>query len=428
MKRREFIKQTGIGIGVLALWGPQVFSAHAGEILPKKGRRVVVAGGGFGGATAAKYLKLIDPKLDVVLVEQRERFISCPVSNMVIGGFKEMKDITMDYKVLARKYGIKIVNAQMTGLDATAHTIETSAGKIAYDRLIVSPGIDFMYENIPGMDPQAQALFPHAMKAGDQTVQLRRELVALVPGQNVIITIPEAPYRCPPGPYERACMIAHYLKQNKKGSRLIILDANEDVVSKGKLFKAAWKDYYEGIIDYRPDSTIKKVDVATRSIVTVAAEVQGGVINIIPDQKAGLLAFQSGLVPPKRRWVPVSALSFESPIHKDVHVIGDATDGEVIGSMPKSGFVASTMGKAVAASVVAMMSGREPLPPSLANTCYSMVNEREAIYVTGVFEFDARTKKMAGVKAAGGVSPERSERLGIQAEDWARSIWSDTLG
>jgi sulfide dehydrogenase [flavocytochrome c] flavoprotein subunit len=428
MKRREFLKQTSIGVGALALWGPQAFYAHAGEIMPKKGRRVVVAGGGFGGATAAKYLKLIDPKLEVILVEQRERFLSCPVSNLVIGGLREMKDITHEYKSLSQKYGVKIVTAQILAVDAVTHTIETSVGRLAYDRLIMSPGIDFMYDTIPGMDPTAQSAFPHAVKAGEQTVQLRRELEMLVPGQHMVITIPEAPYRCPPGPYERICMVANFLKRNKPGSRVIVLDANEDIVSKGKLFKAAWKDYYDGVIDYRPDNAIKKVDLATRTVFTGTGEVQGAILNIIPDQKAGMLAFNAGLVPAKRRWVPVSPLSFESTVYKDIHVIGDATDGEVIGSMPKSGFVASSMGKAAAASVVAMLLGREPYAPSIANTCYSMVNEREAIYVTGVFEYDAKSKKLAGIKAAGGVSPERSVRLGIQAEDWARAIWTDTLG
>lgn len=428
MKRRDFLKQTGISIGALALLGPQAFAAHAGEIMPKKGKRVVVIGGGFGGATAAKYLRMIDPGLEVVLVEQRDRFVSCPVSNLVLAGLKEMKDITLDYRNLSKKHGVKVVIAEVAAIDAAAHAIDTSAGRITYDRLIVSPGVDFIYETIPGMDGAARSLFPHAMKAGEQTVQLRRELEALTPGQNVIISIPEAPYRCPPGPYERACMIAHYLKRNKQGSKVIILDANEDVVSKGKLFKAAWKDYYAGIIDYRPDSAVKKVDASKRMVTTQAGDIGAAIINVIPDQKAGALAFQSGLVPPKRRWVPVSALTFESTVYKDVHVIGDATDGEVIGSMPKSGFVASAMGKSVAASVAAMLAGKEPFAPSLANTCYSMVNEREAIYVTGVFEYDAKSRKMAGVKAAGGVSPERSERLGIQAEDWARSIWADTLG
>lgn len=428
MNRRDFIKHTAVGVGAFALLGPGVFYAQAGEIIPKKGKRIVVAGGGFGGATAAKYLKLMDPKLDVVLIEERSEFISCPVSNLVIGGLKEMKDITLSYSTLAKKYGIKVLNAKVHAIDPVAHKIETSKGVISFDRMILSPGVDYMYENIKGMDERAQKLFPHAYKAGEQTVQLRRELIGLKPGENVIISVPEAPFRCPPGPYERTCMIANYLKKNKPGSKVIVLDANPDVVSKAKLFKAAWKDYYNDIVEYHPDTDVKEVKTDTRSIITSSGEYKGAVINIIPDQKAGKMAFMGGLMPQGRRWVPVSALSFESTVQKGVHIIGDATDGDVIGSMPKSGFVASAMGKAAAASTLSMLLGKEPLAPFLANTCYSMVNEKEAIYVTGVFEYDPLTKKIAGKKAAGGVSPERSERLGHQAEDWAKGIWSDTLG
>jgi sulfide dehydrogenase [flavocytochrome c] flavoprotein subunit len=428
MNRRDFIKYTVAGVGAVALFGPRALYAQTGEILPRKGKRVVVAGGGFGGATTAKYLKMMDPKLDVVLIEERTEFISCPVSNLVIGGLKEMKEITISYTTLAKKYGVKILNAKVLDIDPVSHRVETTKGTVSYDRMILSPGIDYMYENITGMDERAQKLFPHAYKAGEQTVQFRQQLVDMKPGEHVILTVPEAPFRCPPGPYERTCMIANYLKKYKPGSKIIVIDANQDVVSKGKLFKAAWKDYYEGIVEYHPDTEIKEVKVDARTVITPAGEYKGAVLNIIPDQKAGKMAFMGALIPQGRRWAPVSALSFESTVHKDIHIIGDATDGDVIGSMPKSGFVASTMGKAVAASAISMLSGKEPLPPHLANTCYSMVNEREGIYVTGVFEYDPLTKKMVGKKAAGGVSPERSARLGLQAEDWAKGIWSDILG
>ena len=428
MNRRDFIKQTAVGVGAVAFFGPGVLYVQAGEILPKKGKRIVVAGGGFGGASAAKYLKMMDPTLDVVLIEERTEFISCPVSNLVIGGLKEMKDITLSYSTLAKKYGVKILTAKVLAIDPVSHKVETSKGIVAFDRMILSPGIDFMYENIKGMDERAQKLFPHAYKAGEQTIQLRRQLVEMKAGEHVIMTVPEAPFRCPPGPYERTCMIANYLKQNKPGSKIIVLDANPDVVSKAKLFKSAWKDYYDGIVEYHPDIEVKEVKVDTQTIVASSGEFKGSVLNIIPDQKAGKMAFMGSLVPQGRRWVPVAALSFESTVHKDIHVIGDATDGDVIGSMPKSGFVSSAMGKAAAASTLSMLLGKEPLSPYLANSCYSMVNAKEGIYVTGVFEYDPQTKKMVGKKAAGGVSPERSERLGLQAEDWAKGIWSDVLG
>lgn len=428
MNRRDFIKHAAVGVGSAALFGPGVFYVNAGEILPKRGKRVVVVGGGFGGSTTAKYLKMMDRKLDVILIEEKTEFISCPMSNLVIGGLKEMKDITFSYSTLAKKYGIKILNAKVLAIDPVSHKVETSKGSVAFDRMILSPGVDFMYENIKGMNEHGQKLFPHAYKAGEQTVQLRRELVAMKAGEHVILTVPEAPFRCPPGPYERTCMIANYLKQNKPGSKVIVLDANPDVVSKAKLFKAAWKDYYGGIVEYHPDTEIMVVTAETRTVTASSGEYKGAVLNIIPEQKAGKMAFMGALTPPGRRWAPVAALSFESTVHQDVHIIGDATDGDVIGSMPKSGFVASAMGKAAAASVISMLSGKEPLPPYLANTCYSMVDEREAIYVTGVFEYDPATKKIVGKKAAGGVSPERSVRLGLQAEDWAKGIWSDVLG
>lgn len=428
MNRRDFIKYSAVGVGAAALFGPGVLYVQAGEILPKKARRIVVAGGGFGGATAAKYLKLMDPKLDVVLIEERSEFISCPVSNLVIGGLKEMKEITLSYSTLAKKYGVKVLQAKVLSIDPISHKVETSKGYVSYDRMILSPGIDYLYENVKGMDERAQKLFPHAYKAGEQTMQLRHELVGMKAGEHVVLTVPEAPFRCPPGPYERTCMIANYLKKNKPGSKIIVLDANPDIVSKAKLFKSAWKDCYDGIVEYHPDTDIKEVKADTRTIIASSGEYTGAVINIIPDQKAGKMAFMGGLMPQGRRWVAVSALSFESTVHKDIHVIGDATDGDVIGSMPKSGFVASSMGKAAAASTLSMLSGKEPLLPYIANTCYSMVNEKEGIYVTGVFEYDQLTKKMAGKKAAGGVSPERSERLGHQAEDWAKGIWSDVLG
>jgi sulfide dehydrogenase [flavocytochrome c] flavoprotein subunit len=428
MNRRDFLKNTALGVGAVTLLGPGVLYVQAGEIMPKKGKRVVVAGGGFGGATAAKYLKIMDPKLDVVLIEERESFISCPISNLVIGGLKEMKDITFSYSNLVKKYGIKVLNAKVLAIDPVARKIETSKGNVSFDRMILSPGIDFNYDEIKGMDERARELFPHAVKAGPETVQLRKELVAMKPGEHFIMTIPEAPFRCPPGPYERICMVANYLKKNKPGSKIIVLDANQDVVSKAKLFKAAWKDYYEGIVEYHPETEVKELRAATRTIVGSSGEYTGAVLNIIPEQKAGAMAFMGDLMPKGRRWSPVSALSFESVAHKGIHIIGDATDGDVIGSMPKSGFVASSMGKAAAASVVSMLAGKEPVTPYLANTCYSMVNEREAIYVTGVFEYDQQTRKIAGKKAAGGVSPERSVLLGHQAEDWAKGIWSDTLG
>lgn len=427
ISRRDFMKYTSAGIVGASLFGPTIFSAHAGELLSGKNRRVVVIGGGFGGATAAHYLKQYNPKLEVVLIEQAPKFISCPSSNLVLSGLRTLPELTFGYGALA-KIGIKVIHDTVTAIDPAANRVSTAKGFIRYDRLIVSPGISFNYGSIEGMDAHAQALFPHAWKAGEQTLQLRKELLALKKGGVFLMTIPEAPFRCPPGPYERACQVANYLKKTKNGGKVIVLDANPDVVSKGKLFKAAWKDYYQDIIDYRPDVTVKEVIAGTRSIVTDAGEIKGDILNIIPPQQAGKLAFDTGLVPQGKIWAPTTTLTFESTVHKNIHIIGDATDPGSIGSLPKSGFVANTMGKAVAAAVVALMDGTEPPEPSLGNSCYSQVNDTESIYITGVFAYDREKKKMVGIKAAGNPSPDRSARYTAHYHDWEKSIIRDTLG
>lgn len=428
ISRRNFLFTTAIGIASASCLGPFVISAGAAELFPKKKKRVVVAGGGFGGSTVARYLKIFDPQLDVILIEPREKFISCPSSNLVIGGLRKMSQLTYTYDNLAKKHGIRIVRDSVAAIDPISKYVEVSNGKIAYDRLVVSPGIDFDYHSIEGMDETAQSLFPHAWKAGAQTEQLARELFAMKQGGTYVLTVPETPYRCPPGPYERACMVANYIKRTGKGGKLIILDANADVTSKGKLFKAAWNDYYKDIIEYRPDISIKKIDIGKRILTTDKGDLAGDIINIIPDQKAGKLAFDTGLAAKGRRWAATSPITFESTVHKGIHVIGDAVDPDVIGSMPKSGFIANSMGKAAAAAIISMLAGNEPPYPTLENACYSQVNETESIYVTGVFHYSPQTGKIAGVKAAGGVSPSRLERYTKHYHDWETSIIKDTLG
>lgn len=427
LSRRDFITGTVLGVAGMACLGPFAVSARAAELFPKKKQRVVVVGGGFGGATTARYLKLYDPALEVLLIEPLKQYVTCPSSNLVIAGLLKMPAITHSYNRLAQ-LGIRVVQDSVTAIDPVAGFVEISKGKIFYDRLVVAPGLDFSFDLIPGMDAGARRQFPHAWKAGEQTVQLARELAALKKGGSFLISIPEAPFRCPPGPYERISLVAAFMKRTGNKGKVLVLDANPDIVSKAKLFKAAWADLYKDIIEYTPDVSLKGVDAGTRRLTTDKGELTADIINIIPEQKAGALAFSSGLVAKGRRWAAANPLTFESTLHKGIHVVGDATDREQVGGMPHSGFVASSMGKSTAAAIVALLQGKEPNSPSLENSCYSQVSDTESIYVTGVFQYDAAAKKLVGVKAAGSASSSRETRYTQHYRDWQASITRDTFG
>ena len=420
MKRRDFIKYGAVGLGAASFYGPNVFAAGHNR------RRVVVVGGGYGGATAARYIKLMDSSIEVILIEKNDQFVSCPISNWVLVGLKSIGDISIGYEGLAAR-GIQVVKDEIIGVDAAAGYVQGKKGKIEYDRLIVSPGIDFRYDLIEGFNDEAKKVFPHAYKAGPQTVQLQQKLQAMPSGGTVLMTVPDAAYRCPPGPYERASLIADFLQKNKKGSKLIILDPHQKIASKGKLFKAAWDAYYTDVIDYRTEEIIAAVDAKKGTISTYEEEFKADVINFIPDQKAGKLAFDLGLIPEKKLWAPVKPQTLESTLVPGIHVIGDATDSLTSGPMPKSGFVANSMGKVAAAAVVAALSGEKAPIPTFANTCYSMVNATEAIFVTGVYKYDSATDKNIKIKEASKTSPGRSEYYARCNEDWATSIWSDML-
>ena len=430
ISRRNFIKYTSAAAAGTALIGcGYTYSAPStnGIIMPKSVKRVVVLGGGWGGCTTAKYIKLEDPSVDVVMVEREEKFISCPVSNWVIGGFRTMKDITMGYEHLVKNYGIKLVKAEALELDAEKKQLKTDKGIIEYDVLVVSPGISYKYETIEGMN-SAEAIkrFPAAMKAGAETVNLAEQLEAMKPGGAVVLAVPPKPYRCPPGPYERASLIANYLKKNKPGSKLFVFDANDEIVSKGPLFKAAWKDYYADIIEYVPDNPIKAVDAVTGKITAEQGDITPAVANIIPAMKANRTAFTLGLMAkPDDEWVRAEPYTFESYKYKDVHVIGDATHNGAVGGVPKSGYIANSMGKVAAVQIVRKLKGQEPVEPTYVNTCYSLVNETEGIFVSNVYAYDPKIQRIMSV--SGGVSPKRSALFGRHAQDWATSIWSDML-
>lgn len=390
--------------------------------------RVVVVGGGFGGATAAKYIRLWAPEIEVVLVEREAAFVSCPLSNLVLGGHERIENLTTGYDTLAKKYGVRVVRDEAIAIDPDKREVRLTRGDtLRYDRLILSPGIDFLYDLVPGLQASAaQAQVLHAWKAGPQTVALRRQLEALPDGGVYALHIPKVPYRCPPGPYERAAQVASYFKRHKPRSKVLVLDANPDIVSKKGLFLKAWNELYPGIVEYRPSSELVKVDAASRTIETSFDTVKAGVLNVVPPQQAGRIARQAGLVQPASRWVSVDFRSFESQAVPGIHVLGDATASAP--GMPKSGFMANNHGKVAADAVVALLQGRAVNPePIIANTCYSFVSESDVVHVASVHKWNAEQKTLVAVQGAGGLSPQANVLEGQYARSWAKNIWADAL-
>ena len=389
--------------------------------------RVVVIGGGIGGGTAAKYVRLWAPDMDVTVVEREAGFISCPISNLVLAGNANMNDISRDYSGLANR-GIKVVRDNAVAIDPVAKTVRLAGGStLAYDRLIVSPGVEFLYDTIPGLNnATAQAQVLHAWKAGPQTLALKKQLESMKDGGVFVFHIPLAPYRCPPGPYERICQVADYFKRAKPKSKIIALDSNPDVVSKAGLFKAVWNGQYKGMIDYRPNSEIADVDVKGSTIKLQFGDVKGDVLNVVPPQRAGDIARQAGLINANNRWCTVDWLTCESTAVKGVHVLGDATLSA--NAMPKSASMANQHAKVCAAAVIALIKGQPVNPePMMMNTCYSFVDAKNVIHVASVHAYSAADKTMSVVKGAGGLSDKPSELEGAYAWGWAKNIWADSL-
>ena len=425
LQRRQFIQTATLGsaAGVLGLAGCATTGSSSGP-------KVVVVGGGYGGATAAKYVRMwSDYGIGVTLVEPNASFVSCPISNLVIGGSKTMADITSPYDNLSQRHGVKIVRDTVSRIDAEKKIVMlASGGQLPYDRLILSPGIDLMTDTLPGMaKPGAADQILHAWKAGPQTVALRRQLEAMPDGGVYALTIPLAPYRCPPGPYERACQVASYFSKAKPKSKVLILDENDDVTSKGPLFKKAWADRYKGIVEYRPKHKVVDVDAATHTLkFEFNDDLKADVLNVLPMMRAGTIAVQTGLATANQRWCEVDFLTFESKAAKNIHVLGDAI--QVAPLMPKSGHMANQHGKTCAAAVVALLTGQEVNPmPIYNNTCYSFVSDQEVVHVASVHRYDADKKTMLTVAGSGGVSASASELEGHYAMAWARNIWADAL-
>ena len=421
--RRRFIASGAAAAGAAAFPTP---AFATGEVAPANGPRVVVVGGGWGGCTVAKYLRRQDSAIEVVLVEPEAAFLSCPLSNWVIGGLRTMDDIAMGYDALASRHGVRILRDRAAGVDPAARTVRLGGGGfLRYDRAVLSPGIALRRGDIDGLEESPAGAFPAAWKAGPETRLLRERIAALPEGGVVALSVPPGPYRCPPGPYERASLVADYLKRNKPGAKVIVLDANAGIVSKGKLFAAAWERLYAGVLDYRPDSAVVAVDPSAGAVHTDFDEVAADVANVIPPQQAHDLLFDAGLVPAGRRWAPVDPWDFSSTLAPDVHVIGDSTDGTTVGKVPKSGYIANSMGKSCAAAIVAALNGREAPRPSLANTCYSLVSADEGISVTAIYDYDDETGTMLPVSS--GLSPAPDASIKRHNEDWARAIWRDML-
>jgi len=424
MKRRNLVE----GLGLAATVGSLGWLGGCASIASGKGPKVVVVGGGYGGATAAKYLRMwSDYGVDVTLVEPQASFVSCPISNLVLGGSKSMADITSRYDGLVKRHGVRMVRDTVEQIDPQRRTLKLASGaELAYDRLILSPGIDFMWDKLPGMNkPGMQEQVLHAWKAGPQTLALRQQLESMPDGGVFAMSIPQAPYRCPPGPYERACQVAHYFKQAKPRSKVIILDANDDVTSKGPLFKKAWAERYAGIIEYRPKHELSDVDGRVLKF-EFADDVKAEVLNVIPPMRAGSIAVKTGLATANARWCEVDFLTFESKAARNIHVLGDSI--QIAPLMPKSAHMANQHGKTCAAAVLALLTGKEPNRlPIYNNTCYSFVSDEDVVHVASVHRYDADKKTMLTVPGSGGVSAAANELEGRYAMAWARNIWSDTL-
>jgi sulfide dehydrogenase [flavocytochrome c] flavoprotein chain len=422
MNRRDFVKATGALAAVSMLGAPAIAFGQ--------GKKVVVVGGGTGGATAAKYIKMADDSIDVTIIEPNEEYYTCYMSNEVLGGERTMASIKHGYDGL-RARGIKIVHEAATGIDADKKVVKTASGEFPYDRCVVSPGVSMVYDKIEGYSAEvADKQMPHAWKAGPQTTLLRSQLEAMEDGGVVLISAPPNPFRCPPGPYERASQIAMYLKEHKPKSKVIILDSKQ-AFSKQGLFTQGWERLYgfgtdNALIEWQPgpDAAVVSVNAENMTIETgFGDEIEGAVINIIPPQVAGKIAIDAGLADDSG-WCPVDMKTFESTKLPGVHVIGDAA---IATDMPKSAYSANSQGKVAAAAVVAMLNGEEPGMPSYVNTCYSIIGKDYGISVAAVYRLSEDGKTIAGVEGSGGLTPADAPEFALAREVQYAYSWYDNI-
>ena len=423
MQRRRVLKSLAAALPAAALGACASVDRQARP-------QVVVVGGGWGGSTAAKYVRMLsDRRIDVTLVEPNAAFVSCPISNLVLSGRRELADITLSYDQLVARHGVRLVRGRVAAVDVQQRQLRLDDGStLRYDKLVLSPGVDMMWDSVQGLQAaHAQGRILHAWKAGPETVALRRQLQAMRDGGAYAIVIPEAPYRCPPGPYERASVVAAYFKREKPRSKVLILDANPDVTSKGPLFKKAWAEIYGTMVEYRAQHKAVAVDAAANTVkFEVQDDVKADVLNVLPTMRAGEIAVQTGLANANARWCHVDFLSFESTAAKHVHVVGDSI--QIAQGMPKSGHMANSHAKVAAAAITAELLG---LPvnahPMLTNVCMSFVDDSHVIHVASVHEYVPTQKTFRTIGGSGGVSDVRSDLEAVYNQGWARNIWADML-
>ena len=426
---RRSVLKTALAASAAGTLSSLAGCAVSGNTMAKSLGHVVVVGAGFGGATAAKYIRLWSGNtIDVTVVERNATHVSCPMSNLVLGGSRKIDELTQSYDGL-KAVGIKVVQGEVVSIDNTKKTVALKDGSaLKYDRLIVAPGVDFLFEDIKGYDAAAQATVFHAWKAGAQTVALRKQLEAMPDGGTYAIAIPKAPYRCPPGPYERACQVASYFKANKPKSKVLILDGNEDVQSKKGLFMKAWNGEYKGIIEYRNNWEAKELNAATKTVTSDLGDVvKADVLNVIPPMRAGDIAKTANLITANKRWCEVDFVTMESKAAgaQGIHVLGDAI--QIAPGMPKSAHMANQHGKTAAAAIVETMNGRTPQALMMTNTCYSYIDDKRVVHVASVHQYDADKKTMVTVAGSGGLSTEANELEGVYAWGWAQTIWADSF-
>ena len=421
MNRRTFLQAAGVVAATCATGSRAAASTPAA--------RIVVIGGGFGGATAAKYLRMWSPDLEVTLVERDREFVSCPLSNRVLAGTATLADLSRGYGDLADRHGVRVVHDEAVHIDPEKRSVRLATGTVLpYDRLILSPGVDLDYGALPGLrTADAQRVVPAAWKAGPDTVALRRQVEAMRQGGTFVITVPLIPYRCPPGPYERACQVASHLVRHNPRAKVLILDANEKVASKEALFRRAWADLYPGMVEHVPGSELVDVDVANLTAKLQFDDVRADVLNVIPPMKAASIAARAGVVTANGRWCEVDFRTYESTVQRGIHLLGDAILAAPL--MPKSGHMANQHAKVCAAAIIALLH-EDPLHdlPVINNTCYSFVSETDVVHIASVHRYDPERRTMIVTPGSGGLSPGPSELEGRYAEAWARNIWADMLG
>lgn len=427
INRRTFIGMAG-GAGLLGA------TLGFPSLVLGASRRVVVVGGGVGGCTAAKYLRKLDPTISVTLIETLPKYTSCFMSNEVISGVRKIDTLTFGYDGL-RRYGVDVVIDRALEIDPVAKRVRTESGEhFDYDACVVSPGVGFKWDAIDGYNETVAETIPHAWYAGPQTVTLRRQIEAMPEGGTVLITAPPNPFKCPPGPYERASQIAMYCKRHKPRAKIFILD-HKAAFSKQALYKQGWTEHYgygtaNSMIEWvsgMEGGSAEAIDPSTRTVQTFFEDFRGDVINVIPPQKAGAIAFASDLV--EDEWCPIDLRTCESSRHDDVYVLGDAT---IAAPMPKSAYVANSQAKVAAMAIIARFNGLEPGEPTYANTCYSIVGEDHGISVAAVYRLNPETGAIESIPDSGGVtpmdaSPEARKREVSYAHSWFKNVISDMM-